>query len=84
MRDILAVWYSITEPRVPGGIDVKEFGYNVQDNGIGIFLYQKDDHLRIVAKQDLGAGLIKLYDLDKKHFKREETGCTIRSNNLNW
>jgi hypothetical protein len=43
LRDISAVWYSITEPRVPGRAEVFEFGYNQVYNGIGVFLYQYDD-----------------------------------------
>jgi hypothetical protein len=84
LRDIFALWYLVTEPRVPGGPDVKEFGYSQVFNGIGVFLYQKDDVLRIVAKQDLGVDRIELSDLDRKVYKREETGCTIKPNNVNW
>jgi hypothetical protein len=66
MRDILAVWYTVTDPRIPMRCESYEFGYNQVYNGIGVFVYQVEDKLRIVAQQDLGVERVDMRMLDRK------------------
>ena len=84
LRDIFAVWYSVTEPRVPGRAEIYEFGYNQVYNGIGVFLYQYDDQLRLIARQDLGVERVELKQMNKKEFKEGVSGCIIRKDQVNW
>ena len=49
VRDIMALWFIITDPKVPAKGQAFDFGYKAKFNGIGVFLYQFEEHLRITV-----------------------------------
>lgn len=68
---------------MPNRCEAYEFGYNQVYNGVGVFVYQYEDKLRVVAQQDLGAERVDMRLLSRKLLERLY-GCEIGQDQINW